>query len=237
MRVDERPGWLLDELASAGRENLDPDHVARYDDKEDARADAEVERLTSLGLEEGSTLVDLGAGTGQLALAAAPRCARVVAVDVSPLMLDVIHAKLRARSLSNVEVVEAGFLSYDHHGEPADFVHSRWSLHHLPDFWKSIALTRMRAVVHLGGTLRLSDIVYSFLPSEAADRIEQWCATLPVHATEGEWVRADIEEHVRDEHSTYSWLLEPMIERSGFRIDHVRYSSDGFEAEYTATAV
>jgi hypothetical protein len=33
-----RPGWVLDELANAGRENLDPDHVARYDAKMDAGA-------------------------------------------------------------------------------------------------------------------------------------------------------------------------------------------------------
>lgn len=237
MRSDKRPGWLLDELASAGRENLDTDHVARYDDKEDAQADAEVETLTSLGLNEGSTLVDLGAGTGQLALAAAPRCGRVIAVDVSPVMLDVIRAKLRTWPLPNVEVVQAGFLSYEHQGEPADFIYSRWALHHLPDFWKSIALTRMRTVVGVGAILRLSDIVYSFPPSEAEDRIEQWCATLPDYAAEGEWLRADIEEHVRDEHSTYTWLLEPMLERSGFRINNVEYSSDGFEAKYIATAV
>jgi ubiquinone/menaquinone biosynthesis C-methylase UbiE len=237
MRSDHRPGWLLDEVAAAGRENLDADHVARYDDKEDANAEAEVETLEALGLNEGSTLVDLGAGTGQLVLAAARRCGRVVAVDVSPLMLEVIRTKLRRWSLANVEVVQAGFLSYEHRGEPADFVYSRWALHHLPDFWKSIALTRMRAVVGVGGILRLSDIVYSFPPSEAADRIEQWCATLPDDAREGEWVRADIEEHVRDEHSTYTWLLEPMLERSGFRIDTVEYSADGFEAEYIATAV
>lgn len=32
------PGWLLDEVANAGRENLDADHVSRYDSKEDAAA-------------------------------------------------------------------------------------------------------------------------------------------------------------------------------------------------------
>ena len=35
-------GWLLDEIASAGRENLDKDHVSRYDSKEDASSDEEV---------------------------------------------------------------------------------------------------------------------------------------------------------------------------------------------------
>ena len=30
------PTWRLDEVASAGRENLDAEHVALYDEKEDA---------------------------------------------------------------------------------------------------------------------------------------------------------------------------------------------------------
>jgi hypothetical protein len=42
MQSMARPHWLLDEVASAGRENLDPGHVARYDTKEDAGAAAEV---------------------------------------------------------------------------------------------------------------------------------------------------------------------------------------------------
>src|SRR5207302_5250977 len=129
----EPPGWLLDELASAGRENLDIDHVARYDQKEDARADSEIALLASLGLDERSTVVDLGAGTGQFALAAAQRSARVVAVDVSPVMLDVLRAKVGESGASNVDVVQAGFLSYEHHGTAADFVYTRWALHHLSD--------------------------------------------------------------------------------------------------------
>jgi hypothetical protein len=28
---EQLPGWLLDEVASAGRENIDPAHVSRYD--------------------------------------------------------------------------------------------------------------------------------------------------------------------------------------------------------------
>lgn len=60
------PAWRLDEVAFAGRENLDPDHVARYDTKEDAGAAEEVELLEHRGvLGASSTVVDLGAGTGQ----------------------------------------------------------------------------------------------------------------------------------------------------------------------------
>ena len=68
------PGWLLDEVASAGRENLDVDHVARYDDIADSGGAAEVALLVELGLDERSQVVDLGAGTGQFTLAVAPVC-------------------------------------------------------------------------------------------------------------------------------------------------------------------
>ena len=44
-------GWRIDEVSHAGRQNLDPDDVARYDDKEDAQAVAEVQRLVDLGLD------------------------------------------------------------------------------------------------------------------------------------------------------------------------------------------
>lgn len=119
--------------------------------------------------------------------------------------------------------MQAGFLTYEHRRQPADFVYCRWALHHLPDFWNSVALRRMRSFVRDGGLLRLSDVVYSFEPSDAEERIEAWCATLPADG-DSDWVRGDVEEHVRDEHSTYAWLLEPMIERSGFRIECSGYS-------------
>ena len=125
------PGWRLNEVASAGRENLDADHVARYDSKEDAGAVDEVELLTTLGLTSSCVVVEFGVGTGQFALAVAPWCRRVVAVDVSPPMLARLQAKIDGANLGNVEVVQSGFVSYEHSGEPADFVYSRFALHHL----------------------------------------------------------------------------------------------------------
>ncbi|MCZ7598342.1 MAG: hypothetical protein M5U09_12380 [Gammaproteobacteria bacterium] len=48
---------------------------------------------------------------------------------------------------------------------------------------------------------------------------------------------ADVEEHIRDEHSTFHRLLEPMIERSGFAIEQREYSNDGIFAGYVACAL
>lgn len=234
MTDDGATGWVLDERASAGRENFDEVHVELYDVKEDADAAAEVELLRSIGLDATSTVIDLGAGTGQFALAVAPHCARVVAVDVSPVMQRVLHREVTASGLTNIECVPSGFLTYEHHGEPADIVYSRYALHHLPDFWKAVALTRIGAAMRPGATLRLWDVVYSFEPHETEERIEAWCATLANGDIDVGWTRADIEEHVRDEHSTFTWLLEPMIERAGFRIDDAEYSDDGIFAKYVA---
>lgn len=234
MAATPRRRWLLDEQASAGRENLDPAHVERYDDKEDADADAEVALLRTFGLGPASIVLDLGAGTGQFALAVAAHCARVVAVDVSPVMQRVLQRKIAASGHTNIECVSSGFLTYEHHGAPVDVAYSRYALHHLPDFWKAMALSRLSDVMRPGAVLRLWDVAYNFTPAEADERLEAWCATLADSGDDTDWTRADIEEHVRDEHSTYTWLLEPIIEHAGFRIDEADYSEDGIFARYVA---
>ncbi|MGB3333287.1 MAG: class I SAM-dependent methyltransferase [Mycobacterium sp.] len=226
-----QPRWLINEVASAGRENLDPAHAARYDGKEDANAAAEVQLLQRVGIGSGSTIVDLGAGTGQFALAVAPHCARVVAVDVSPVMLRVLREKVATAGTVNIDIVEAGFLTYQHSGPPADAVYSRYALHHLPDAWKAIALVRMHDMLRRGGVLRLQDVVYNFEPQQAEDRIEAWCAT-GADGVIGEWSRAELEDHVRDEHSTFTWLLEPMIARAGFSVEQADHTADGIVASY-----
>jgi ubiquinone/menaquinone biosynthesis C-methylase UbiE len=184
-------------------------------------------------LNHDSTVVDLGAGTGQFALAAAEVCKRVIAVDPSPVMLDRLRQKAGNRPAS-LEIVEGGFLTYEHDGEPPNVVYSRYALHHLPDFWKAVALGRIRRMLEPGGIFRLWDVVYHFSADEADDRIEQWCAT--GSSPDTEWTRAELEEHVRDESSTFTWLLEPMLVRAGYEIRDVSYSDDRFSAKYLLVA-
>jgi SAM-dependent methyltransferase len=159
-----------DELALAGREHLDPAYVEGYDAKAAFDPAGDLAELRELGLDAEATLVDLGAGTGTFALAAAAVCRRVVAVDVSPPMVAALRS--RAAGLENVEVVEAGFLTYRHMGAPAHFVYTRNALHHLPDAWK-----------------------------------------------------AEREEHVRHEFSTFSWLLGEMLARAGFTVERAEFRS------------
>ncbi|HET6315549.1 MAG TPA: class I SAM-dependent methyltransferase, partial [Chloroflexota bacterium] len=192
--------------------------------------------LDRLGVSSEHTLIDLGAGTGALALEAAKRCRRVITVDVSSAMLAYIAARAKALRLDNVVGVNGGFLSYEHEGEPVDFILTKNAFHHLPDFWKVQALVRMRAILKQGGILHLQDLIFSFEPIDARSYIEAWLTTAPVDSAQG-WSRPELVTHVREEYSTYSWLMEPMLERVGFSIRDASYSQSKIFAAYTCSKV
>lgn len=230
------PSWFLDELAYAGPEHLDSTYIAGYDRKAGTNPADDLAALRALGLNETSALVDIGAGTGTFALAAALHCRRVVAVDVSPAMLAVVRHKAEQVGIANVECVQAGFLSYAHQGERADFVYSRHALHHLPDFWKALALTRVATTLKPGGVFYLRDLIFSFEPSEAEQVIETWLSGASATAVQG-WTRAELETHLREEYSTFSWLVEPMIERAGFTIQDVQHAPSRLYSTYTCVKI
>ena len=215
---------MIDERGLAGAEHLDPSYVAGYDRKAGVEAGDDVELLQRLGLDRRSTVVDVGAGTGLFAQAVAPLAGRVVAVDPSPAMLE----RARGRGL---ECVEAGFLTYEHAGAAPDFVYSRNALHHLPDFWKALALSRIARILAPGGVFVLRDLVYCFDPAETDGVLEAWYAAAASDPAEG-WTRAELETHVSTEHSTFSWLLEPMLERAGFRVEDAWHAESRMYARY-----
>ena len=148
-------------------------------------------------------------------------------------MLARLRDSVRRRG-SGLEVVEGGFLTYEHQGAAPDVIYSRWALHHLPDFWKSIALHRIRAMLPTGGLCGCPTWCSPSASTRPRTCIESWCSALG--ADDSEWTREEAEEHIRDEHSTYSWLLEPMIEAAGFEISEATYSQDRFLAEYLLVA-
>jgi ubiquinone/menaquinone biosynthesis C-methylase UbiE len=229
-----RPAWYRDEAAHGGPEHLDPDYVAGYDAKAGVDLEEELALLHAHGLGPETILVDLGAGTGALAFAAAPSCRGVVAVDPSPAMLAAARERRDSDGVANVDLVQAGFLTYEHQGEPPQLVYTRNALHHLPDFWKGLALARVHDLLAPGGTLVLRDFVYSFEPRDAELQIGSWLARAVPTAAEG-WTRAELEEHVRTEHSTFAWLLEPLLEHAGFAVGEARHRS-GVYATYVCVA-
>lgn len=223
--------WVLDQLGHAGAEHLDPEYVAGYDRKSGFDPSGDVAELLLRGLDGGSTIVDMGCGTGAFVVAVAPHCERVVAVDVSAAMVDQLRRRVDDAGIDNVDVVHAGFLDYEHVGAPADFVFTRNALHQLPDFWKSLALRRVASMMCRGGTLWLRDLVYTCEPDEIPGVLEGWFAAAVADPRRG-YTAADLEEHVRLEFSTFSWLLQPMLEHAGFRVADVEVDPRRTYARY-----
>ena len=214
--------WHFDELAHAGAEHLDAGFVAKFDEKMPTDWSEEVAALLAQGIGRTSKVVDLGAGTGTFAQAIAPEVGSVVGVDLSEAMV----AHMRAKGL---EAVRAGFLSYHHAGERPDAVFTSNALHHLPDYWKTVALERIAGMLRPGGILRVRDFIYSFEPDEADRVMAAWVAA----GLAAGWHESDLAQHILAEYSTFTWLLEPMLEHAGFEIRERTLDPNQVQAAYT----
>jgi SAM-dependent methyltransferase len=132
-----------------------------------------------------------------------------------------MQAALRDRAtragMANIECVQAGFLSYQHTGSPADAVFTRNALHQVPDFWKALTLDRIAQLLRPGGILRLHDLIFDFRPAEAEAVLGAWLDDAADDPARG-YTRDDFAEHLRTEFSTFRWLLEPMLAAAGFRV-------------------
>ena len=224
--------WTPDEIGYAGLEHLDADYVAGYDAKAQVDPGDDIAILVAHGLGPGTTIVDLGAGTGVFTAAAAATGATVIAVDVSPAMVRHLDAQFAGQP--DVTVVPAGFLTYEHIGAPVEFVYCRNALHQLPDFWKGIALQRITRYLAPGAIFRVRDLVFDFEPGEADEFIPAWMDGGVDDPARG-WTPDELAEHVRIEFSTYRWLFEPMLERVGFEIldvDYVRRAYGAYTCRY-----
>jgi putative AdoMet-dependent methyltransferase len=217
------PRWFYNEFDQSGVDFEDTAQVELYDrNQRSSSEEAEQALIEQLGISAGHTVIDLGAGTGTFAIQACQVGAYVQAVDVSSTMLAYAKKKARAANAENIEFHHAGFLTYEHRGDPVDFIVTKAAFHHLPDFWKMVGLLRMASMLKAGGILFLRDTVFSFNPSEYRFRIDAWIDRVAKPAGEG-FTASDFETHVREEYTTFAWIIEGMLTRAGFEIEQADY--------------
>jgi hypothetical protein len=78
-----------------------------------------------------------------------------------------------------------------------------------------MALVRINRMLKPGGVFFLRDVVFSVPPAEIGAAVEGWIGWMTDNTG---YTRADVVTHVRDEHSTFDWIIEGLLARSGFKI-------------------
>jgi ubiquinone/menaquinone biosynthesis C-methylase UbiE len=122
--------------------------------------------VEQLNLQPHFEVLDVAAGTGHLSRAIAPHVKRVVALDLTPEMLDQGRREAEQQGLTNVlfEQGEAEHLTYAN--EAFDLVVTRFSLHHFADAHGPIQ--EMVRVCRRGGKVAVIDMVSPDDPAVAA---------------------------------------------------------------------
>lgn len=121
-------------------------------------------------------------------------------------MIAVLKQKIQRLGLNNITPVQSGFLTYDHQGDPPDAIIASVTLHHLPDFWKQIALCRLFDFLKPGGKLFLADVVFDFAPQDYEEQIKSRLKRIEDIA--GKSMADETVIHIRDEFSTWDWISE-----------------------------
>ncbi|NJL22566.1 MAG: class I SAM-dependent methyltransferase [Leptolyngbyaceae cyanobacterium SM1_3_5] len=226
------PQWRFNEFKHVGVDFDDVEQAQTYEARQKTKLAEERELVQRLGIAAEHTVIEFGCGTGIFALAAAEAGANVIAIDISKAMLNFAQAKVNERNLQ-AEFVQSGFLSYQPQA-PVDFVVTKFALHHLPDFWKAVALQRIHAMLKLGGKFYLEDVVFSFDLNSHETALNDWIDRVSSDSGNG-FSRSDFEMHIRDEYSTFGWVVETMLRQAGFNRVEVDYYALTY-AEYLCEA-
>jgi len=213
--------WYYNDRRHVGLDFSAEAQVATSDRRQGDHPDRARATLKSLGAKAGWTVADIGCGTGAMACEAADMGMTVHAIDISPAMLSM--AELRARDLGvSLHTQSAGFLSFTYEPNSFDLIISEYALHRLPDFWKAVALSRVFNALKPGGMLFLRDVVFTCKPDGTDRDVEQWNDFLLKNHG---YSREEFAMHVRDEHSTFGWVMEGLIREAGYALEAADYTA------------
>lgn len=222
------PDWHWNEMQQIGTDYADLAEVEAYDQRMAGFRDVDSENrgmLSALALQPGAAVLEIGCGTGRFVRAAAAAGLQATAVDVSEIMLEYLRGCLEKEHLPSVETRHAGFLTMDFPEETFDAVVSGAALHHLPDAWKLVALRNVARVLKCKGQFVLRDVVFALRGDETPEMcFERMASSFPN-------MRTEAARHVRQEFSTYDWIMEGLLRQAGFEILRAENPS-GLFAEY-----
>jgi ubiquinone/menaquinone biosynthesis C-methylase UbiE len=107
-----------------------------------------------------SFAVDLGCGSGQVTLALAKRCRKVLGVDVSEEMIALLLENAKQEGVSNVEGRAVAIERLGLSEKSVDLVVSNYALHHLLDRDKQVTVNEAFKWLRPGGKLVIGDMMF-----------------------------------------------------------------------------
>ena len=137
-------------------------------------------------------------------LEAAKKCKQVFAIDISDEMLKYARNKAEVLHIKNIEFVNSGFLNFESDPSSIVIITTTFPFHHLPDYWKGIALKRMNQLLRPGGIQYKKDVI-----------IEEKIIIMNIQKFKnkqielvGDFLREDAVLHFKEEYSTYDWVMD-----------------------------
>ena len=171
-------------------------------------------------------VVDLGSGTGLSTRPWAPVAEEVVGVEPNAAMLRQAEA---ITPEANVRYVNASAYATGLTDGCADLVTASQSLQWMRP---ERVFPEIARILRPGGVFYLRDLIFSCDPGQVGAIVEAWLARASRQPDVG-WTRPELEIHLREEYSTFNWLLEPMLVRAGFAIREADHAESGLYSSYT----
>ena len=107
--------------------------------------------IDSLQLSKEKSVLEIGVGTGRLAVRVAPECRKFFGIDISPKTIQ--RAKENLKGHSNVTLICDDFMSYNS-GRKFDVIYSSLTFMHIKD--KQAAINKVKSLLNSGGRFVLS---------------------------------------------------------------------------------
>jgi SAM-dependent methyltransferase len=159
--------------------------------------------------------LEIGCGTGAFARLLAARSGRVLALDLSPCMIEVARAS--SPHHPNIDFQVADVLAWDFPAGHFDAIATITTLHHLP---LETTLSKMKAALKVGGVLVVLDLYKVTWPADLLTAALAIPASLVVEAVKnGRLRQSPAAQAAWDEHGRHdSYLTMAEIRRSCARI-------------------
>jgi len=159
--------------------------------------------------------LEIGCGTGAFARLLAARSGRVLALDLSPRMIEV--ARESSRAYPNIDFQVADVLAWNFPAGRFDAIATITTLHHLP---LEPMLSKMKGALKVGGVLVVLDLFKAVWPADLLTAVLAVPASLALTALEnGRLRQSPTAQAAWDEHGRHdSYLTMAEIRQSCARV-------------------